>query len=295
MLNNSIENPNFNKKSINQPVPLSKAHIRPPVCQYKTDDRYKGSQIEYYEGASLIRTTKVMNSGQQVGGGRRGSINGFSRQSRARMLELIASILRSAALPLFLTLTYPSKFPTVARSKRDLKIFIQRFIRRFPNAGGIWKLEPQERGAPHFHFLVWGVNLVEALGWVCKNWYEIAGDGDKNHLLFHMGVLKGSQPCVSQVRSWRGVWSYAAKYLGKTFEVAEWGNTWTGRFWGTFNRENIPFGEKKTLHVPYTKAVELLRYQRRFMAMRKRKNLNSLKTFCDADQWISRMIIPIRE
>jgi len=200
--------------------------------------------------------------------------------------------MRDAELPCFVTLTYPAKFPTVDRAKRDLKIFEQRLARRFPGSGGIWKLEPQERGAPHYHLLVWGPSVVELLGWVCKNWYEIAGDNDPMHLLFHMGTLKDSKPCVSKVRSWRGVWSYAAKYLGKTFQVADWGNKWTGRFWGVFNRENIPFGQMKTIHLPYTKAVQILRYQRRYMAMRKRKNLNSLKTFCDADQWISRLIIP---
>ena len=87
---------------------------------------------------------------------------------------------------------------------------------------GIWKLEPQERGAPHYHCLIWGVDEEDLFDFVAYTWYEIAGNNDRNHLKFHLGLLPNSKPCVSKVRSWRGVWAYASKYLGKTFEVAGW-------------------------------------------------------------------------
>lgn len=261
--------------------PLSKAHIRPQdISQPK---------IEYRKGASLLRSTKDKKC-QPVGGGKRNRIEGFSKQSRRRLLETIACVKINAELPCFQTLTYPENFPTVEKAKRDLKIFIQRLKRKYPQAGMIWKLEPQERGAPHYHSMIWGVPERELLLWTVDNWFEIAGDGDPNHWKFHMGMLKGSKPCVSKVRSFRGVWSYAAKYLGKTFEVAEWGQKWTGRYWGVINRENIPFGEVQTIDLPIGAVVQIMRYQRRFMSMRKRKNLNSLKTFCDADQWVDRLI-----
>jgi hypothetical protein len=159
--------------------------------------------------------------------------------------------------------------------------------RKYPSLAMIWKLEPQERGAPHFHLLVWGFSHVELLSFVIKAWFDIAGNGDRKHFLFHAGLLSGSVPCVSKVRSWRGVWAYAAKYLGKTFEVSGWGNTWTGRFWGVLNRENIPFGTHEIIDIDYKTAVQVMRYQRRFMNMRKSKDLNSLKTFCNADHWVS--------
>ena len=38
-----------------------------------------------------------------------------------------------------------------------------------------WKLEPQERGAPHYHCLIWGVDEGELLDFVAYTWYEIAG------------------------------------------------------------------------------------------------------------------------
>lgn len=138
--------------------------------------------------------------------------------------------------------------------------------------------------------LVWGVDQVSLFGWVVRNWYDIAGNGDENHFKFHLGVLKGSQKCVTEVRSFRGVWSYASKYIGKTFEVAEWGKQWTGRFWGVGGRENIPLGEKRTIEITQLQAVQFMRYQRRFMNTRTKRNLNSLKTFCNADFWISTLI-----
>lgn len=282
MLNNNKQYQKSNIKVSYSDVPLSKAHIRPFVIA-------DNPQLVYCEGSSYLRTTKNHKFGS-VGGGKRSKITGFSKNSRRRLLETISRVRRDADLPLFVTLTYPAQYPTVERAKRDLKIFIQRLERKFPGAGAIWKLEPQERGAPHYHLLVWGVSELDLLGYTVNNWYEIAGDGDINHKKFHMGELKGSKPCVSQVRSWRGVWAYAAKYLGKTFEVANWGNLWTGRFWGVIQRNNIPMGTLITVNIEYKECCNIMRIQRRFMNMRKRKNLNSLKTFCDANQWVIKLL-----
>lgn len=256
--------------------PLSTAHIRP--------------RIEYYAGASLLKSTKGIPC-EAVGGGKRGKVKGFSHASRLRMMRTIGSIRRDAELPSFVTLTYPDEFPTVERAKRDLKVFIQRLRRKFPKAGFIWKLEPQQRGAPHYHMLVWGCSDVDLLAWVVPTWYDVAGNGDQNHFRFHAGLIPGTKPCVERVRSWRGVWSYASKYLGKTFDVAEWGNQWTGRFWGVGNREGIPFGEKIELDLTTGQVVRCMRYQRRFIrSHRGRRSVNSMTIFCDAQQWIFKLL-----
>jgi len=79
-----------------------------------------------------------------------------------------------------------------------LKIFLQRFKRAYPDASAIWKLEPQKRGAPHYHMLVWGVEMSEFsyssngtglpfASWVPTIWHQIAGHGDKRHFEFHAG------------------------------------------------------------------------------------------------------------
>lgn len=289
MFNNSIEIQEIKKLENISLAPLSKAHIRP-----KVDNYCPISTVEYIEGASLLRTCKG-NKLPAVGGGGRGGIKGFSKQSRRRLLELIACVRRDADLPCFVTLTYPDQFPSVDRAKRDLKIFEQRLQRKFINIGYIWKLEPQKRGAPHYHMLIWGVDQSDLFMWVVQNWYEIAGNGDLNHYKFHAGALPGSEKCVNKVRSFRGVWSYASKYIGKTFEVAEWGKQWVGRFWGVGGRNNIPLGINRILQVTQKQAIQFMRYQRRFMHMRTKRNLNSLKTFCNPDQWIYKLLDPSRD
>lgn len=252
---------------------LSKAHIRP--------------FLYFRDGASILKVSKNRPC-EQKGGGIRGVVGGFSRQSRYRLMQTIGGIRRDADLPDFVTLTYPENFPTVQESKRDLKIFLQRLARKYPAAGWIWKLEPQERGAPHFHMLVWGCETKSLFRWVCDNWYDIAGQGDKYALLFLKGLLKDSKPCVAKVRSWRGVWSYASKYLGKTFEVAKWGKTWTGRYWGAGKRENIPFGQEIKSELTTRQVVQIMRFQRRYAKI-KGRNLNSQTIFCDADQWVNKL------
>jgi hypothetical protein len=244
-------------------------------------------KFQYYENASLIKSSKGEVC-ERKGGGKRGKVNGFSKNSRRRLMRVIAKVRKDACLPNFVTLTYPNKFPTVDRAKRDLKVFLQRLVYSFPGCGYIWKLEPQERGAAHFHMMVWGIKENILFQWVVNNWFEIAGDGDPLHKLFHAGALKGSQPCVQAVRSWKGVWSYASKYLGKTFEQVGW--KWSGRFWGVGNKNNIPFGELKEIEVSWRWVVRCMRYQRRFMHMHSGYAHNSLTTFCDASQWANRLI-----
>lgn len=252
--------------------PLSTAHIRP--------------HVSYHAGASILTASKALPC-SAVGGGKRGRVEGFTRGARLRLMRTIGAIRTDAPLPDFVTLTYPEQFPSVQQAKRDLKIYLQRLRRAFPQAGYIWKLEPQQRGAPHYHLLVWGCSTGRLLAFTLKAWHEIAGNGDQKHYKFHAGLLPGSKPCVERVRSFRGVWSYASKYLGKTFEVAEWGSAWTGRFWGVGGRECIPFGEYVEVEQPLSVIVRVQRYQRRYAHLKRSRNTATI--FCTADQWVEKL------
>jgi hypothetical protein len=212
---------------------------------------------------------------------------------------MIAKVRRDAKLPMFVTLTYPDEFPDPAESKVHLDNFEKRLKRAFPKAGALWKVEPQKRGAPHYHCLVWGVPFIWLSSFVPQAWYEIAGGGDPKHLAWHEGRCgHGNKHCVQEVRSFKGVWFYAAKYLGKTFEVAGWNKKWTGRYWGVMAPENIPFGEMRELVITRQKAVQIMRYERRFARSWKGRDKKkyspkgdrrSLAIFCDASQWAERL------
>ena len=274
---------------------LSIAHISPQPFQEPF--------IEFVPGANYFKVSRGGYPQEKKGGGKRGAITGFSRGSRRRLMVLMSKIPEGSKLPAFVTLTYPFVFPTPAGAKSHLDNFLKRFARAFPMAGAIWKLEPQDRGAPHFHLLVWGVDLADLSRWVPQNWYQIAGGGDKLHYRWHSGLL-GNKHCVQAVNSHRGVIAYASKYLGKSFEQTNW--VYTGRFWGVFQRTNIPFGSVYNFAVDLSKANLALRYQRSFIKSRrrintqralasgqvvhtkKRKNFNprSQVTFCDASRWV---------
>src|SRR5215510_12266718 len=65
---------------------LSKAHIRPFV--------------EYRAGASLLKSHKGGEPQEQIGGGKRGDIKGFSDDARRRLLYTVQSVRRDSELPL---------------------------------------------------------------------------------------------------------------------------------------------------------------------------------------------------
>jgi len=268
---------------------LSTAHISTLYRNHVQVPEVPG--ITWCAGASVIT---VSNGGRchAVGGGERGRITGFSHQSRLRLLRVIGNVRRDAELPLFVVLTYPNEFPTARASKKHIKAFWERFKREFPGHGSIWKLEPQERGAPHYHILTWGCDLKAMQAWIPGAWYAIAGGGDGRHLAWHKGLCgNGNKHCVQQVRSWRGVWAYAAKYLGKTFKVEGWESA--GRYWGVINPGNIPFGEIRIQELARPEAVQVQRYQRRFTRLRTRSRNRSMTIFCDADQWVEKLeLIP---
>jgi hypothetical protein len=154
---------------------------------------------------------------------------------------------------LFITLTYPVSFPTASASKKDLDTFIKAFERAYEPRAMIWKLEPQRRGAPHYHLLVrfrdtTDQMLADFTAWVAATWHRIGGAEDPNHLKWHLGELgNGNTPCVEKVRDWKGVSNYAGKYLGKvhhpvdrkTGEVlGDW--THSGRYWGVRRKDDLP-------------------------------------------------------
>jgi hypothetical protein len=126
-------------------------------------------------------------------------------------------------------------YPTAREAKKDLHVFRKRFERAWGAFGMFWKIEPQKRGAPHFHLLVRFVGQIELKAlriWMSENWYEVVGSGDVKHL------LAGTR--VEQVNSWNGVMVYAAKYMGKECYAEAGGWNLPGRWWGVWNEDKWP-------------------------------------------------------
>jgi len=196
---------------------------------------------------------------------KRGVVLNFSFRSRSRLQKKISQLSRHV-LPLFLTLTYPSEFPSSSEIyKKHLHHFFTRLFQYYGrrNIGAIWKLEFQSRGAAHYHMLLWGVP-VEHMPIIAYLWYRIVGSGDLRHLDFHLGKLgNGNQPCLQVIRSWAGVKSYASKYLGKVDDTI----SDTGRFWGV-RGEFVPMSRILSFSVSMSTALQFRRAFARHSGMR---------------------------
>jgi hypothetical protein len=164
---------------------------------------------------------------------RRGKVREFTRRSRTRLQQTLCAvpIAHVGRGLLFVTLTYPRAWPgSWPVWKRQLDTLLKRLRRKFPAFGAVWKLEPQRRGAPHFHLLVVGVPFI-AKAWLSRSWYEVVKSGDARHL------AAGTQ--VQLARSHRGVVSYAAKYTAKRQDLPPDWQEGVGRFWGVSARPNL--------------------------------------------------------
>lgn len=187
-------------------------------------------RLETWKGGDYVRF--AIDGGERVrqvrGGGDRGAVKVLSGASRRRLCQELGK-LNQKHLPTCVDLTYPNEWDCNGRVwKRDLKAFIQRFERQYGKRFMLWVLEPQGRGAPHFHLRIWMRGDFIDKEWVSRSWYEVVGSGDDRHL------RAGTR--VEASRSWRGV-SYTCSYLlrDKHPVPEEWKDA--GRFWGFRHKE----------------------------------------------------------
>jgi len=135
------------------------------VNERPLSEAWKG-QIQVYAHDVIIKRTWQLQG--QVGGGDRKEITGLSKASRQRLMFTARNL---EGLTHFLTATYPKEFPTDGETvKRQMANLRKWLVRR--GVGGLWFLEFQERGAPHFHVLCNGyINRYE----LSEAWSKIIG------------------------------------------------------------------------------------------------------------------------
>lgn len=234
---------------------------------------------------NLIALARHQELGSIVGGGLRGNVTTFSRNSRLRMLRKMARL--NAKNGVFLTLTYPLRHPDARTAKGHLRALLERFRRRYPQASAIWRLELQKRGAPHFHLIFFNLPFVpfrEVRRW----WAEITVD----YVDEWMPRVK-----IEWIRSPNGVMYYAGKYCAKPdgsssegavsqslvslstthictllasllllpsglahvpayiYKVIVERQPSVGRQWGTFNEAGLPYAPHSTIVLEQVTAV----------------------------------------
>lgn len=243
---------------------------------HNTRKSEKKGVIKIYTDGSLIEVSKNRLSVKVYEDmPTRGKVTGFSKKSRLRLLKRMGQVNKSE-LPLFVTLTYPAEFPNdKSVYKADLDKFIKRLVYRFPKVAGFWRLEFQKRGAPHYHLLIWGLPYSKAIQkFISYLWYMTVKSGDEKHL------QAGTQ--VQRVRSWRGVMSYASKYMAKEMNFGQE----CGRVWGCFNAGHIPWSKVLEVEVSQEKVIKAMRLMRRYARI-KARDFPSLTIFINnPDDWI---------
>ena len=219
------------------------------------------------------------------GGGKRGSVRGFSRQSRKRLIEFMSSARVSGQL-LFATFTYPDEFPLDNKSQwnADFEALRRRIEREYPDYTIIWRKELKRRKsgknygmiAPHYHMIIDTGNdakpsievehvynngrtlpkTVSAISkafetWALNAWYEIVGSGDIQHRQHGNFTVA----CRNKLHAYKYVSKYVAKEDYDSFEV--------GRRWGRIGDWNA--SKSESVFLTKREYVELMRLAVRWM------------------------------
>jgi hypothetical protein len=187
-----------------------------------------------------IKTSNRLSPSKHRGGGTRDRVRGFSRTSRTNLLRRLASINRTAfkafrGRMIFVTLTYPKQFPEDPKlCKRHLKALRKRLQREYGSFAAFWRLGIQQRGAWHFHLLLFlgpSIGLIDKLRrFISSSWYEVTGKVSEGHL------RAGTR--VEVVKRWKQATSYVERYMAKSDEFPE--GLDTGRIWGVWNKDLLP-------------------------------------------------------
>lgn len=230
----------------------------------------KTSVVRYSMNRTMIQAK--WETGVQLPVSPRGVITGFSRQARKRLFDWIHTIdLERAGRALFFSATYGQAFPDGKTSKKHLDTFFKRLVRAYPSVSALWRMEYQERGAIHYHMILWGASFIPKED-LQEMWAEVVGVKFWDH---KTDTPRYPFTRVEAIRSTRGVLWYVGKYIGKIddvgtpdtkaaaggvkSEIGEAGGTEAprapsgfnssayltggyrdGRFWGVVNRRALP-------------------------------------------------------
>ncbi len=184
-------------------------------------------RVEFHD--RILRVSRV-NPGRAIVGrnsiAKRGTLRGLSSRARVRLIRFLATINRPDSA-LFVTLTYRDYSEDWKVWKKQLNAVLSALRFKWPHFCGVWRLEFQERGAPHFHLLLWpgAVTREEAEFWFRERWLTLIGGKTKAQLAH--GVK------VESVRDLRNSGFYLSIYQAKDKQDRTDINT--GREWGYIN------------------------------------------------------------
>jgi len=212
---------------------------------------------------------------------------GSSRRLRRKLAEVIAST------PAYtLCLSYPELFPDIETAQIHLQKLGRWVDRHFPNVGIFWKREPQERGATHYHLLMFGTDDFDAAlatgHAIARKWCEISSEGlcedmkEKQlrvHLFMHKNNPNHRKNSFQRMKG-ESFFNYLGKYISKHGQKYPdgYGSTGGCGWWGVWNRKAVPWAEQKTrtVEIPLHKLKAFMRAMYRLREQGIQKQLDAL-------------------
>jgi len=184
----------------------------------------------------------------------------------------------------FLTLTYPQWYPSPKRAKDHLRAFLERLRRKLPDnkIWAVWKIEPQQRGAPHFHLMIFGLPFIsketianwwaEVLQVVENPFTRIEAMSSRNQTLHYVSKyvskdadFSGFNPptkphalksllsnlaILGQLKTAHILMAHIALLMRPEYSWSETDDPLPGRFWGVFNGDNRVWHTKIVRTIP---------------------------------------------
>ncbi len=297
----------------------------PPGRRWSGRTTVRLRRIEYAQGGNVMRYRGPrLNCQLKPPRGDRQEIAGFSSRSRLGCLRFLNSIDRAqvdSSRLWFATLTYPGVWSSdPKRWKADLEAWRKRVQRHFGiRLALIWKLEPQRRGAPHFHLILlmppdfadglevvsrqprgkrivtrWkGGRLAEFREFVSSAWSSVVAgwDGTRPWVpTIHQARHEQAGTNVEPLQAWEQAISYCGKYIGKAadFINEETGELRSvGRYWGVWRREEWPIRRVRcTIDEPGWLMIR--RAIRKYRERKEKRKLRGPASFA----WSGRTIAP---
>jgi hypothetical protein len=171
------------------------------------------------------------------------------------------------------TLTYPGEWPEDTEvCKRHLKALRKRLQREYESFAAFWRLGIQERGAWHFHLLLFVGSSFGPIGelrrFISSSWYKITGKVSEGHL------RAGTR--VEVVKRWKQATSYVERYMAKPEEFPK--GLQTGRIWGIWNEELLPVSWE-TVEVSLKDAFKIRRIYRKLARKKGGGSLRRMTVF----------------
>ena len=172
---------------------------------------------------------------------KRGQVTEFSRKSRRRMIDLMNRLDLEGRRATFLTLTFKYTHDH-SETKAAFKRFLAYLAYHYPNTSGIWRLEFQKRGTPHYHLILFDLPYWKHKA-IRKVWMRCTREPASG---VRVNLLRGAKQAMYYVSK------YVAKlpdldstplFIDAPYQQNE-GEQWTGRFWGLINVDALPYAER---------------------------------------------------